>query len=294
MDIKETIKTLQGPSGWDYRAEKIRETDARYERLFGFRGRRAKDWRPHLPKFEDQHRTAFCLTFSILNCFETLIKSKNDGKEINFSDRWTGVKAKTSHTGNTFNRVADAIREHGLTLEHYCGWKDEWLKEPYKYWNEINTLPKDVKIIKGKTFNHSWVRTNLNSLRDALADTPLWVGVGVGSTWENSIVAKPRRYDAYHGVELVYIDKKYKYIFDSLGNNIKRLSLNYPILYAKSGIKLPEDWKLKNMSKLYRKKGKNEVVAVIGGIPYWIQDTADFNALKRPKIKKTLHKKWQS
>lgn len=250
MDFKKQIELLKSCGGWDYHSECVRDEDARFGCLFGNQGRQPKDWRPYLPEFENQRSSAYCLTFSILNCFETLIKYKNEGREINFSDRWTGVKAKTTMTGNTFNNVADAIRKYGLTLERYCPWKPEWLENPPRYWNQINTLPTDVKIVSGKTFNHSWVRTDLASLRDALADTPLWIGVGIGYNWENSVVSKPSSYAAYHGVELVYIDDKYKYIFDSLGNSIKRLSLNYPILYAKSGIRLPSGWQeLNTMNK---------------------------------------------
>jgi hypothetical protein len=249
------IKNYQS---WDIKNEKVRATDAVYERVFGAGRREATDWREHLPEFENQYKSAFCLTFSYMNILETIMKSKN--KVANFSDRWTGVHAKTNHIGTTFNRVMDAAREHGILAEKDCPVKEEWLKNPRRYWREINDLSKvSPNAPRAKGINHSWVGTSIRSLKNALADTPLWIGIGVGNTWENEIVRMPRRYGAYHGVMLAYIDNKYKYIFDSLGRPLKKLALNYKVLYAKSPKDLPEGWAEANVTTVVDKIKLNQI-----------------------------------
>src|SRR3989304_5254526 len=79
-----------------------------------------RNWTPYLTVYEPQKidfDTYACVTFSALNCHETLIKRKYN-KEVNFSDRFS---AKASNTivgvGNYLHVVAESFRKSGLIPE---------------------------------------------------------------------------------------------------------------------------------------------------------------------------------
>ena len=77
------------------------------------------DWENFLPIKEYQNlgvETMACVTFSALNCLETLYNFKYK-KEINWSDRFTAKMANTTHRGNWMTIVGDSIRHDGLVLE---------------------------------------------------------------------------------------------------------------------------------------------------------------------------------
>ncbi len=294
MTIKEELEILKGSGGWDYKSEVVKPEDAQYGNIFKFRGRKPFDWRSYLPPFEDQKRTAFCLSYSYLNCQEIRIihkmleqgyKIEDILKIVDFSDRWLGVKSNTSFTGNTFGRVSEAARKEGLIKEKYCSWKPEWLENPRQYWNAINDLsdvPTDVKRYYRGNLYHAWVYPRLPQLKDALANSPLWIGVGLSYNWEDEVVYPPKSYQAYHAITLLYIDDKYKYVYDSLGRSLKKLTLNYPILSTKVfPHSLPEDWKQLNMPfKLLKEKDKNQIYAEISGALFWICPVSMFNRLR--------------
>lgn len=263
--LKKELEIMNSQQGWDFLAEKKEETetDADFGRIFGFRGRPAFDWRPYLPVFEDQKRSVYCLLFSLLNGIETITikryfdKYKNTPleklkKEINFSERWLAAHINFSNRGTSFKTAISSARDNKLIKDIDCPFKPEWLENPNAYIKQIKDVAEVKRKIENgeiKTFkapNYSKVYSSIAGLSDALHDTPLWIGVGVGANWENEVVSKPSRYYAYHGVMLAYIDDKYKYIMDNLGRPIKKLKLDYPILYAYSYKNLVEGWELLN------------------------------------------------
>jgi hypothetical protein len=245
------------------------ETDAIYDRIFGSQIEKPFDWRPFVPKQENQQRTAFCVSYSYNNILETM--AKKDGGEVNLSDRYLGVISKTSLNGNSFQNVSEAGRKQGIVEEQHCPWKPEWLSNPRKYWGNIRNLlsvPKTAKRYFGP--NYSRLSKSLISLKSALAHSPLHLGVPVGSNWENDIVNPPKRNLAYHGVMGSFIGK-YIYIEDSIGKPHKKLTLNYPVLIAQSYRPLPDDWKILN-KMLKRINYKGEQYAVNGNTIHHIPD----------------------
>ena len=77
------------------------------------------DWSAFLPVGESQiglyGDTLACVTFSALNCLETLQKFK--GNDTNYSDRFTAKMSGTTKNGNYLQAVANSIRHDGLVDE---------------------------------------------------------------------------------------------------------------------------------------------------------------------------------
>ncbi len=80
-----------------------------------------RQWGSFLPDYEPQINkdgdTQWCVTFSALNCLETLLKRKYD-IDRNFSDRYTALMSGTIRgVGNYLYKVADSIRNDGVVDE---------------------------------------------------------------------------------------------------------------------------------------------------------------------------------
>ena len=252
-------KAFSQGQGWDYKNEKVLPEDAIYEQVFGAGRAEPFNWIAYLPEKESQGSTTFCVTYSALNCAETRAKQRGytdeQETEINLSDRNLGVISGTNKVGNNLNKVAETFRKEGVVKEKECQWKPEWLENQTKYWNEIfdlSDVSPEARYFKGP--NHSWVANDIQGLKNALADSPLQLGFGVGETWFDDIVTPPKKIEFYHAVECYYIDSKYIYINDSVFPALKKLTLNYPVLMAKSFRELPSEWKELNKKKMTTEK----------------------------------------
>ena len=232
-------------SGLGLKLEKPKKEDARYELVFGVAAEEPINWRPWLPPRERQWSLPFCVTYSRLNCAETV--ANKSGLELNLSDRYLGVISKTTKTGNSLSAVSEAFRKKGVVKEEECPMRQEWLLNPDRYWGTIFSL-KDVREDARRYFggNHSWIadgiKNKLPYIRAALAYSPVQLGVGVGETWENDIVKPPKTIKGYHAVTCYFVND-YIYIQDSIGREFKKLTLDYPIMCAKSFRDLPDNWK---------------------------------------------------
>lgn len=216
--------------------------DAVYEQVFGTAEDKPIDWTPYLPNFERQGNTAFCVSFARLNCAETM--AKRDKLELNLSDRHLGVVSNTTKQGNGLKAVAEAFRKKGIVKEGLFKWKSEYLINPEKYWKEIfdtSPIPKEARRYYGG--NYSWVSTKL--IKSALAHSPIQIAFGVGETYHDIIIRKPKNITSYHSVMLYHINPDGNYrIFDSADGAKKILDKDYPIIQAMSFRDLPENWKL--------------------------------------------------
>ena len=269
-------------SSWDYKSEVIKKEDAVFSKVFGWGTAEPFDWRPYAPPQERQRRSVYCLIFSYLNCLETMAKRKKI--DINFAERWIVAhllkKGLISSRGTNFNSVAQSARDNKLVREAYCPFETAWLEAPWNYENQIKDLSRVSDNAKRyEAPNYSWVSTSLTGLKNALASTPLWVGVGLGNTYhqDDRVIYTPKSYSSYHGVMMTYIDDKYKYIYDSVQKEHKRFSLDYPILYAKSFKRLPSSWQQNNQetnnmeqTPLKRVVGKKKVYGIKDGKRYWV------------------------
>ena len=245
--------STQFKNGFGWQPDKIVREDAIYSSIF-----KEKlppfDWRPYLPaEKERQYNSQFCVNFSYTNCLETAHK-KEYNNEINLSDRWSAVKSKTALNGNTLKNVWNAGNNFGNILEEQCKWLPEWLEEPERYWDEIQKLPESVDSLPALLApNFSFVDTDLDSLKTALAHSPLNIGVMVGETWQEDIITPPQTRYGGHAVELAYIDDCI-YLYDSYPPFLRKMSLDYPILMAGSFRPLPEDWRKLNQKKCFFQK----------------------------------------
>lgn len=220
----------------------IQKTDALYEQIFGGEvPQEIPDWSKFLPSFEDQKSSTFCVSFSRLNCAET--QAARDGLKLNLSDRHLGVISGTTKSGNSLNAVSEAFRNLGIVREEYFEWKLEMLEDQSTHWQEIfdtSSIPADARRYFGG--NHSWV-SGRESMKSALAFSPLQLAIPIFSSYENDIVKPEKDILAYHCVMCYKIDETGYYIFDSVTKSIKTLSPDYPIIQCKSFRDLPEDWK---------------------------------------------------
>jgi hypothetical protein len=226
--------------------EKPKKEDAKYELVFGAETETPIDWKPYLPDRERQWSWPLCVTFSRLNCGEA--KAKRAGISINLSDLCLSVESGTTKTGNGLHAVSEWFRLKGTPKEEDCPWKEDWKYDPNKYWDIAFTLPtlkENAKRYKGG--NHSWVADGIKDkvpyIKNALAHSPVQIGVSVGNTWEDAIVRPTSDHRGYHAVLCYHIDSEYIYLQDSIGREFKKLTLDYPILFAKSFRDLPNNWK---------------------------------------------------
>ena len=224
------------------------DVDAYYDEVFGgemieFGKAPSRDWRPLRPKKEIQ-AWGDCVSFSRNNGAEIKAKEKDvfgdDGKELNFSDLDLAVGSKTTKTGNSLHRVAEYGRKVGVVLEKYAPYTRIWANRQ----RVINKIPKDA--IRFKLGHHSWVKPQVNSLKNALKNGPLQIGIGVGNTWRRRDPIPPYTGSpsTYHAIILEYIDAEDNYhIFDQYDRHAKILRKDYKILFAKSFKDLPDSWR---------------------------------------------------
>lgn len=136
------------------------------------------DWAAYLPDPEWQTTaktdTMACVSFSALNCIETLVYF-HTGKKVNFSDRFLAYMSGTTIHGNFLFKVADSIRKDGLILQ------EEWKTEPDMDWATYYAVPPIELINKAKKFldewivNYEFIDFNKESLIKHLKQSPIQV-----------------------------------------------------------------------------------------------------------------------
>lgn len=188
------------------------------------------DWTTFLPSYESQIGTYIatqaCVTFSALNIIETQLKQQ--GININFSDRFTAKMSGTTLSGNQLQIVLDSIRNDGWLLE-----------EDYSFpnnitWNEYyKEIPQELKDKAKKNLadanwqiNYEWInlgqcQPNLEIIKNQLKQAPIQRAASFSSGLCN----------AEHATELYKIDDNFIYIFDSYDVGIKKQPLTYSMPY---------------------------------------------------------------
>jgi len=177
------------------------------------------DWMDYLPTKEFQAPYGFetyaCVTYTILNCIEILIK-RQYGIEKNYSDRFLAIVSNTKNPGNSPQVVCDFLRKIGLVPE-----------ELWPYNNSINSWEKWSKPIPAKLyelakeFNIEWdfryeqVMSNPNSITKALTMSPLFVSV---SAWypKGDKFYRPQGMNDNHATTMFYQRAgDFRRVFDS-------------------------------------------------------------------------------
>ena len=143
---------------------------------------------PFIPRWESQiglyGDTMACVTFSALDCIETtlakmgendsivegllkVLELYDDNGDINCSDRFIAKLSDTTHSGNWFSKVGDAIRDYGLLPEKY-------LDFPYKqrtpvftwddYYEDVTVENLSKGLMFNKFFEVTYTRVPVNQI----------------------------------------------------------------------------------------------------------------------------------
>lgn len=231
------------------------------------------NWEKYLPIPEYQNRKfdkMACVSYSALNCIETLIK-KIYNKDINFSDRYLAKVSGTSIYGNTFQNVAESIRKkYGLVTEDI--YPDEG-----ETWNEYyREIPEEL-YSKGKSFYNDWkvnwecVENNTENIKEALKYAPLQVSVCLNRIDNNGIYQITKTQPNHAVMLFAYKEGEYQLIFDHYEKNIKKLALDF-----KFGAALKYNIIQTNTMKFIKIKNKTSVYLIKNNEVFPINDAQDY------------------
>lgn len=203
------------------------------------------DWTDFLPEIEIQRQngleTMNCTVYGTLNAYEILLLRKF-GIKSNFSERYTGVCAKTSKTGNDPHRVAESVRKDGIIADSLLPWSkdiDEW--EEYYSPNPMtrDLMNEGFKTLQKYVFGHDWVfvdgdlKNKQDMLQIALQYSPVCVSVNAWKKRKGLYYKKKGEQDN-HWCTLYKYDKGKKwYIFDHYDDTHKELEWDYDFGFAK-------------------------------------------------------------
>lgn len=206
------------PQRWIYKT---------YSPLIGGEVNPSHDWEQWLPVVEYQNLYGFdtmaCVTFSFLNCIETIWKFQGN-PERNFSDRFLAKVSGTNRYGNTFDGVTDGARRKGLIDEaRYPHNANSW----NEYYKEItdDLLIEANKFLKEYEILDEYVRTyRVNDIKQALTESPLQVTVKYASGEGN---LNPTG-EWNHAVTCYgYVENEYWKIYDHYTQTKKRYAWSY-------------------------------------------------------------------
>jgi hypothetical protein len=225
----------------------------RHELFMGANDVQNVSWKAHLPSFRNQGSSFFCTAYAgtaIASVFESI---ERQSRTV-FSPYELFYRSGGQQFGNYLISTADAMRV-SIVLEAdkptplVNGWnRDIWAKL------RDGAKASDGALEFGKQFavkSAALVKTDRESLRQALVSSPLMIAIGIGRNYWDPIVPKQSQYSAYHAVVLEGIDVHDNYsIFDSLAgranfDGLHLLAPDYEILTALSFIDLPNGWQKK-------------------------------------------------
>lgn len=188
-------------------------------------------WRSFIPDYEAQSNKQFdtsaCVTYSALNCIETLLKRKYDQK-INFSDRYTAVLSGTKPgVGNYFSNVAESLRRlHGAVDEVSCPFLSTMTTDDY-YAPISQVLQEEGhNFSKEFTIQYEYVPDDAESLWDALQFSPVQVAFSAYGNEVGGVIQRTES-NGNHAVMLYGGEYgKYFEIYDHYTKCFKKLAWN--------------------------------------------------------------------
>jgi hypothetical protein len=216
------------PQRWIYKT---------YSPLLGGELNSTADWEQYLPVVEFQNLFGFdtmaCVTYSFLNCIETLWKFQGN-TERNFSDRFLATMSGTTRAGNTFDGVADGARRCGLVNEsEYPHNADSWNEYYQVISDEILAIGR--KFLKDYEIKVEYVRTyRLDDILEALKSSPLQVTVKYASgegnlnptgDWNHAVTCYGYKMNEYWKIYDHYSQTKKKYAWNYEFGAINKFTL---------------------------------------------------------------------
>lgn len=247
------------------------------------------NWDKYMPtgevqKRNDQDKMA-CVTFSALSCIEAIFTYQiergdisKQGQEwlrqngyidsngkINFSDRFVALLSGTSYSGNSFDRVAEAIRKYGLIPESLHPYDKDMAWSEYYNASKITDKMRDLgqEFLKKFTINYvfiprwKWSMVWVDNFKQELRHAPLQVGVHAWNGVKNGVYVKTNN-TINHGSVL---SRKEWNDFDSYevnGSFFKQLAADF--IFHNNAVKyiINENKNMSNV-KVVRVKGKNTI-----------------------------------
>lgn len=177
------------------------------------------DWESALPSREEQNLGLFetyaCVSFTILNCLETLIK-KQYGEEKNYSDRFLASISGTKNGGNSPIIVADFLRRMGVVPQDLLPFTTD-IKSFEEFYSPISQEIKDIakEFLNEFEFKFELVPDDKEEIKKALKCSPLLVSV---CAWfqNGEKYYKPDGMTDNHATTLISLKEgEYQRIFDS-------------------------------------------------------------------------------
>lgn len=179
--------------------------------------------------------TMGCVSFSALNCIETILKAKF-GVSLNLSDRFLAKMSGTTKRGNYLRTVADSIRTQGAVAEELWPYPRRQRTPVFEWDDFYSEIPEEVRMEALnflKQWKIEWEWVPMSQVREALKYGPLQVTV---RAWP-----KPNEDGLYHdggstrrnhAVTLFNATDDYYEIADHYSKDKKKLVPNYDFKWA--------------------------------------------------------------
>ena len=221
------------------------------------------DWSDYLPLMERQNAVYMdsmaCVTFSALNCLETLLLRKY-GVLYNFSDRFIAKLSGTTKQGNSAVAVPDTIRKNGLLLEVGWVYPNQRRTPPFTWDDYYADIPSSL-ITEAKLFltqfeiGYEWIPAE--KFTENLQYGPIQVFV---RAWydknKDGVYESPSNVNFNHAVELI----KPHHVFDSYEPGIKQLEAGYDFSPYGLQFTINKITMLDSFLALFKKKNDTKLV----------------------------------
>ena len=215
-------------------------------------------WKNHLPapekQLSDYFDTISCVSFTVCNAIEALMRRKFAIHSEN-SDRALAIASDTTKNGNTVTKVCEIARKIlGFIPEEMLPFSEDiksW--EEYHSPNPLNKKYYDEgRIWLNKyIFQHEWVDTDPESLKEGLKYSPLGVSVLAWIKSGDYYVKQKGDNDNHFTLLVGYEEGDHWLVYDTYpasdGVFYKKLSWDYPFGIVKSFSikKAKQSWLLK-------------------------------------------------
>lgn len=187
------------------------------------------DWTPYLPVKELQNLNGVepyaCVTYSLLNCVETLIFRKF-GETVNYSDRFLAAISGTKQGGNSPQVVCEFLRTMGVVVESLWPFSPD-IQTFNDYYSPISDDLKSLALefVKKWDFKHEFVIPDPSHITNALKCSPLLITIYAWVKLDSNLYYKPEGATDNHAIMMFYeLDGQFRRIFDSYDSpNIKNI-----------------------------------------------------------------------
>lgn len=205
-----------------------------------------RQWDDFLPCKEYQSKggleTYNCTNYGTLNAIEILYK-RLFNKEVNYSERYTGIMSGTTQEGNSIQNVIETIRKVcGLIPESLLPFDDS-INTWDKYYSPKpmtqGLLDVGKAWLKQFQLGHEWIFTlgdgkdRVKRLKECLQYSPIGVSVCAWTEDNGLYIKEPGDQDNHWVCCYGYEDGQYWKIFDSYDNTNKKLAWDYSFGYGK-------------------------------------------------------------